>query len=109
VGDVLCERGTGSCSVSCDDDSCNGDVDCTADDSCEINCDGNDACPRDVKCDTQNGDCQVTCSGDNACDAVACISDNGTCGIDCNGDDSCLGGTDCDSRERRGDCFLDAE
>jgi len=50
----------------------------------------------------------VTCTGDNACDTIACVSDNGTCDLDCTGDDACLGGTDCDSQARRGDCFVEA-
>ena len=82
---------------------------CAADTSCNIDCDGNDSCQRDVTCDSQNGDCLVACGGDNACDVVACVANQGTCDINCNGEDSCLGGTDCDSDQLVGDCRLDAE
>ena len=98
---------SGDCSISCDDDSCNGDVDCGADQSCALVCDGDDSCQREVKCDTRNGDCNVTCTGDNACDTVACVADNGACDLDCNGEDACQGGTECDAQAIRGDCNID--
>jgi hypothetical protein len=92
-GQVLCPADR-PCEVHCGDRSCAENVVCGERGECNIVCEGESSCAREVICE---GECKVTCSGARSCaggigGSVALMQ------LDCSGADSCGGTVSCEGR-----------
>jgi hypothetical protein len=99
TGQVLCPAGR-PCEVHCGDRSCAENVVCGERGECNIVCEGESSCAREVICE---GECQVTCSGASSCrggvgGSVALMQ------LDCSGANSCGGTVSCEGQDCQLSC-----
>jgi hypothetical protein len=105
VNQVICPAGV-PCDVTCGDRACASNVLCRANSVCNIRCEGEGSCGRELICE---GTCNTTCSGLNSCPGgsggsvqhlnLKCTG-TGSCGstVQCEGDDckvACSGSQSC--------------